>query len=178
MLLMSRNVPLPAGVKPYVTPLLFACPAAGLGAMAVGSSLGRRVGVLYQFTKYALVGGLNFLLDIGVLNLLIAITGISRGGYANGFKATSFLVALVWSFAWNKFWTFSSASTTEAGRQFVKFFVVSAVGLLINVTAFSLINNNSGWYHEAVSARAWVNIAAVGASITAIVWNFLGYKFV
>ena len=45
------------------------------------------------------------------------------------------------------------------------------------MTAFSLINNG-GWNHAAVSARAWANIAAVGASVAAIVWNFLGYKFI
>jgi len=177
MLLMSRNVALPASATPYVAPFLVAFPAASLGAMAVGSSLGRRVAVLYQFTKFALVGGLNFLLDLGVLNLLIAITDVSQGTYANGFKAVSFLVALLSSFAWNKFWTFGSSSTRQAGRQFVAFFLVSAVGLLINVTAFSLINN-SGWAHEGVSARAWANIAAVGASVTAIAWNFVGYKFI
>jgi hypothetical protein len=41
------------------------------------------------------------------------------------------LVAVTWSYFWNTFRTFSAGSASRPGRQFVKFFVISAVGLLI-----------------------------------------------
>jgi len=177
MFAVSRSVSLPAVARPYLAPALVSFPLATLGTIAVGSFLGRRAQVFYQFTKYALVGGLNFLLDLGVLNLLIHVTTISQGAYANALKAISFLVAVTWSYFWNRFWTFSAGSASRPGRQFVKFFVISAVGLLINVSAFALINS-SFWAHRGIPARTWVNIAAAGASITSVLWNFLGYKVV
>ena len=116
MLAISRNLSLPAAATPYLTPFLIVFPLVTLGTIAVGSFLGRRARILYQFTKYVLVGGLNFLIDLGVLNLLIALTNISQGAYANAFKAASCLVAMTWSFFWNKFWTFGALSTARAGR--------------------------------------------------------------
>ncbi len=70
MFAVSRSVSLHAVARPYLAPVLVSFPLATLGTIAVGSFLGRRAQVFYQFTKYALVGGLNFLLDLGVLNLL------------------------------------------------------------------------------------------------------------
>jgi putative flippase GtrA len=177
MLAVSQGLALPAAARPYLAPVLLAFPLVTLAAIALGSFVGRRVGVVYQFTKYALVGGLNFLLDLGVLNVLITVTSISQGAYANGLKAISFLVAVTWSYFWNRFWTFSSASASRPGRQFVKFFVVSAAGILINVSAFAVINGPF-WAHRGIPARTWANVAAAGASLTSVLWNFLGYKFV
>lgn len=177
MLAVSRNLLLPSAVTLHLTSFLVAFPLLTLAAIAVGSLLGRRVRVLYQFTKYALVGGLNFLVDLGVLNLLIAVTDTAHGAYANMLKAISFLVAMTWSFFWNKFWTFGSPSASRAGRQFIGFVMVSAVGLLINVAAFAVINNNVA-LGGGIPPRTWANVAAAGAAVTSIFWNFLGYKFV
>jgi putative flippase GtrA len=177
MLAVSRNLLLPPAVTQHLTSFLLAFPLLTLAAIAIGSFLGRRVRVLYQFTKYALVGGLNFLVDLGVLNLLIALTDTSQGVYASTLKAISFLVAMTWSFFWNKFWTFGTHSATRAGRQFVGFFVVSAIGLLINVAAFAAINNHAALGGD-IPPRTWANVAAAGAAVTSILWNFLGYKFV
>lgn len=177
MLAISRNLSLPAAATPYLTPFLIVFPLVTLGIIAVGSSLGRRARILYQFTKYVLVGGLNFLIDLGVLNFLIALTNRSRGGYANAFKAASCLVAMTWSFFWNKFWTFGSVSTARAGHQFLKFFAVSAAGLLINVACFSIINNSIG-PPGGIPPRTWANVAAMGSGVISILWNFLGYRFV
>lgn len=177
MVAVRRNLSLPVAVRPYLGAPPLAFPLFTLAAMALGSFLGRRVLVLYQLTKFALVGGSSFLIDLGVLNVLINLTGRPQGPHATSFKAMSFLVAMSWNFPWNKLWTFGAASRGGTGRQFVEFFIVSSMGLFINVSCFALINNSIGPL-GGIPPRTWANIAAGAAAVISPLWNFLGYKFV
>lgn len=176
MLAVSRNLALPVTFIPYFRWLLIVFPLMTLAAMALGGFIGRRFLFVYQLTKFVLVGGSNFLIDLGVLNFFIAITGISQGFWAIIFKSLSFLVAVTWSFSWNKFWTFRSLETSSAGRQFIEFFLVTGVGFLINIGGFSAINDWIG-PHGGIPAKTWASVAATGAAGIGLVWNFLGYKF-
>lgn len=176
MLAVSRNIQLPGGVRLYLGYLPFLFPFFTLAAIAIGTLVGRALPFVYQLSKFTLVGGLNFLIDLGVLNLLISATGISQGLYANVYKAVAFLVAVTSSFLWNKFWTFRALSVEHAGRQFVEFFVITAVGFFINVGAFALLNDVVG-PQNGIDPQTWASISAGGAAIFGLLWNFLGYKF-
>ena len=175
--LIGRNLPLPSGIMGLLKFLPLVFPLFTLGVMVIGTWLGHRVRIAYQLTKFVLVGGQNFLIDLGILNLLIAASGVSEGFTASIWKALAFLVAVSSSFLWNKFWTFRSLSTAHAGVQFAEFLVVSGVGLAINVGVFALINDGLGPQGSA-SPEVWASAAAVGAAIAGLMWNFLGYKFV
>ncbi len=176
MLAVSKNVSIPAGIlsRFYLLPYVF--PVLTLLAMIVGALIGRAMPFVYQLVKFALVGGLNFLIDLGVLNFFISATGITSGFYASVFKAASFLTAVVSSFLWNKFWTFRALSVENAGQQFFQFFIVSLVGFLINVGVFALMNDVLGPQGR-VDAKTWDSVSAAGAAAVGLVWNFLGYKF-
>lgn len=138
--------------------------------------LSRRWPVMIQFVKFGIVGGLNALLDLGVLNLLIALTGISGGIGYSVFKSSSFLVAVTNSYFWNKFWTFRSTEESSAG-ELVKFFLVNLVGFAINVGAASFVVNVIG-APAGFSASVWANIGAVSAVFFTLFWNFIGMKFI
>ena len=176
MIAIGRNLSLPRGPASLLPFLPFIFPFFTLAVMAVGSALARRLAVAYQLSKFFLVGGLNFLIDLGVLNFLIYLTDITAGFYAAVFKGLAFLVAMVSSFLWNKFWTFRALSVAQVGLQFAEFFAVTVVGFFINVGAFVLVND---WVGPPVSipAKAWASIAAGSAAVIGLLWNFLGYKF-
>ena len=176
MLAVSRNIALPAAVYRLLPWLPLVFPVFTFLIIAAGTVAGRRLPVVYQFTKFMLVGGMNFLIDLGVLNFLIAATGIASGFYAVAFKAAAFLVAVVSSFLGNKFWTFRALSVEHAGLQFAGFFMVSAVGLLINTGMFTLLNDGIG-PSGGIPPATWANVSAVGATLVVLLWNFLGYKF-
>ncbi len=175
MLAVARNLAIPSGLAASLKFLPVVFPVFTFVAMAVGTLLAKRIAVFYQLSKFILVGGLNFLIDLGVLNLFIAATDISTGFWVIVFKALSFLVAVISSFFWNKFWTFSSLGTETAGRQFTGFFIVSAIGLLINDGSFATFNalGPAG----SLDTKTWASIAAAGAAVVGLIWNFLGYKF-
>jgi putative flippase GtrA len=141
--------------------------------------LSKRWLTFYQFGKFVLVGGLSFLVDLGVLNLLIFLTGIAAGWFYSVFKGVSFAVAVINSYFFNKFWTFrvtGDQSISKIGKEFIGFLVVSLIGMGINNLAASLIVNWLGpqW---GLTENLWANIGAVSASFLAMFWNFIGYKF-
>jgi len=142
--------------------------------------VGKKFGVIWQVAKFGLVGALNTLIDLGVLNILILISGTSIGITYSIFKGFSFVVAVINSYFWNKFWTFKKIGSGETGKEFVKFLVVSIIGFGINVGIASLIVNviGSPFTYSGISEQIWANIGAVIATVFAMTWNFIGYKFI
>lgn len=177
MVFIGRTLGLPAGISDLLWFLPFVFPLVTLSAMVIGTRFGSRIPIIYQLTKFSLVGGQNFLIDLGILNLLIAATGVSAGFTASVWKAIAFLVAVSSSFLWNKFWTFRSLSTERAGAQFAEFLVVSGIGLGLNVGVFALINDGLG-PQGGLGPALWASIAAVVAAAIGLAGNFIGYKFI
>lgn len=140
--------------------------------MPIQNIIKEKIVIIRQFAKFFVVGVLNTLLDLGILNLLIFISGISAGVGYSLFKAISFVVANLNSYIWNKRWTFKAAK-----GGFGQFFVISLIGLLINVGAASLVVNFVGPQLQ-FSPKVWANIGALFGSAAGLIWNFIGYKFI
>lgn len=151
---------------PIVFPILCA-----LG-MLVALFFENRLRILYQFAKFFLVGGMNTLLDLGILNLLILLSGVGAGLFYTLFKGTSFVVATINSYYWNKFWTFKAAR-----GSFNQFLVVSGIGFLVNVGAATFIVNFVG-PQFGLALKTWANVGAALGSVMGLLWNFVGYKFI
>ncbi len=139
--------------------------------------LGKKVPVIFEAGKFVTVGISNTLIDWGVLNLQILLTGITAGLFYPIFKGASFLIALINSFLWNKFWTFKKRKVEKTGTEFLQFLIISAVGLGINVGIASLLVNLIG-PQAGISPKVWATVGALIATIFSMVWNFLGYKFI
>lgn len=139
--------------------------------------IGRKILIVWQAAKFLLVGALNTFIDLGILNLLILISGIASGGLYSFFKGISFIIAVINSYFWNKFWTFRKPKTTAPGKEFLQFFIISAIGFGINVGAASLIVNVIG-PQFGLTAEIWANIGAIAAALCTMTWNFIGYKFI
>ncbi len=164
-----------------VTPLLIAgivigCSVFAPVALVVLKLLGKFWPVLEQFGKFAAVGTLNTLLDLGVLNLFILLTDISVGVTYSGFKAVSFLVATTNSYFWNKFWTFQSA-TSVTGKEYGRFLLFTLIGTAVNVSVASLVVNVVG-APQGVNPKLWANIGALIGVLVSFMLNFLNYRFV
>ncbi len=143
-------------------------------ALFVLKLLGRVWTVFEQFGKFAAVGTLNTLIDLGILNLFIFTTGISGGYSYAGFKAVSFLAATTNSYFWNKLWTFQS-KTPITGSEYMRFLLFTLVGTLLNVSVASLIVNGVG-VPSGMSETLWANIGALVAVAVSFMWNFLSYR--
>lgn len=157
--------------------LLVVLPILALFALIIAHLMGKKFPLVFQFGKFVSVGFANTAVDFGVLNLLMLLSGAASGILYSIFKAISFMVATVHSYFWNKFWTFRKKEIKEAGKEFLQFFVVSLIGLAINVGVASLVVILIGpqW---GISLKIWANIGAACGSAMGLIWNFLGYKFI
>ena len=170
--------------------IIFFLIATPLGIL-VASLIGAKIPIIWQIAKFGVTGVMNFLVDLGVLSLLIVIfqevleielketilgLGILILTYYSICKGTSFIVANVNSYFWNKFWTFEDKSSEKQVTEFTQFFVVSLVGFFINVLVASYVFkaiNMPGFTPE-----QWGLIGAAVGSVAGLAWNFLGYKFI
>ena len=156
---------------PILLPLL------SLAGVFVAERIGRKIPVLFQIAKFGLTGISNAFIDLGIFNLLMALTTISAGSFAVGFKGFSFSIAVVNSFFWNKLWTFERKGTEKSGKEFGVFYLITGIGFLLNVGIFTLIINVIG-PQFGIAPALWANLAALAAIIAVSSWNFLGYKLI
>lgn len=168
---LSQKFPILAQNVIWLIPLFFI--SACILGILVARFLAKKIPVFYQFIKFGEVGGLNFLVDNGLLNLFMWIFGVTSGlGYSIA-KSIAVLSAMTNSYFWNKFWVFQSQkkdNKKEAGQ----FYFVSFIGYLINVGIASLVANylDVSWAPKIIG-----NFGSVLGSICAMLWNFIGYKY-
>lgn len=171
-LVVIKNLAIPV---PLWSPFII-FPVMTVSGILVGRFLGNRLPIMYKFVKFGEAGGLNWLVDFGVLNLLILLTGISAGIVFSIFKGISFIIATTNSYFWNKQWVFESKSKEE-GKEAFKFLVSTGLGLAVNVLIASVIVFAGPKMISGVDAKVWANVAAGVGSLTAMGWNFIMYRF-
>jgi len=164
-------------ITPYLKYLPLVFPIFCLIFLRIARWIGKTIPVVYQLAKFILVGGLNFLIDMGVLNFLIFATGISAGITQSGFKSLSFLVAVINSYIWNRYWTFKREIKKSVLQEFFQFFTISVVVFLINVGIDYIFVNEVRPFWE-ITLKTWAQFSAMMAVAIATVCNFLGYKFI
>ena len=162
----------------YLIAMPIVIPVLWMIGIIIGKYLGRFYLVFYQIVKFVEIGFLNTTVDFGVLNGLIFLTSATQGILYSVFKAISFCVAVVNSYLLNKYWTFEAGgATVNKSVEFLKFMVVSVVGVVINVGIATLVVNfvNPMFGFDDLK---WANIGAVTATALSLVWNFIGYKLI
>jgi putative flippase GtrA len=145
-------------------------------AIWIASLIGKKIAVVFQIAKFSAVGAFNTFLDWGIVNLLMALTGIFLGPWYSFFNVLSFLAANSGSYFWNKYWTFSTKDSDSKGG-FLQFFGVTLIGLGFKVGIASLVVNVISHPASMTPAR-WANIGLALGTLFALVWNFVGYKFI
>ncbi len=95
---------------------------------------GRAERLLREVAKFGVVGLVALVIDVGLFNLLRF-----AGGEGPMFdkpltaKVVSVVVATTFAYFGNRYWTFRHRGRTSFGREYLLFFVLNGVGLLISV---------------------------------------------
>lgn len=83
-----------------------------------------------ELLKFAVVGGSAFLVDNGVWYLLKLTVLVEKPTTA---KAIAIIVATIWSYILNREWSFRTRGGRERAHEATLFFLVSGVGLVVNL---------------------------------------------
>ncbi len=160
--------------------------------LIVAHWLGQKISVIWQVAKFGVIGVLNTLVDWGVLTALILFfrgryaiesnsAAIAIGVFAISFytiyKSISFIIAVVNSYYWNKYWTFATGVVSKTKSEFIQFFLVSVVGFFINVGLSSYVFKSIAPI-AGMNSDQWGLMGAAIGSVAGLAWNFVGYKFI
>lgn len=139
--------------------------------------LGKKFLFIFQVAKFLLLGALATFVDLGVFKLL-GLAFVLNVSFANIiYKGASFLVATFAKYWGNKFWAFEKTEKKGMGKEMAQFYIVTALGLAVDVGIFSVVVNNIGPRLE-IPAKTWETIGVLIAAVIVSVWNFIGYKFI
>lgn len=86
-----------------------------------------------EMLKFGAVGGVAFVVDVGLMNLLRFGPGEVLGDKPLTAKVLSVVVATLVSWLGNRYWAFAASRREERGRELVWFLLVNAGGMLLAV---------------------------------------------
>ena len=117
-----------------------------------------------MLVRFAAVGAIGFIVDAGLLTLLVSL----GGWHHYSARAISFAVAVTITWLCNRSWVFTK--TDRAHREYLGYFSVQVAGALINLGTYVVVIET--W--PALSAVPVIPLA-IGASL-ALIFNFLASR--
>lgn len=89
---------------------------------------GRAGALLTQVVRFGVVGGMGFIVDVAVFNVLRAHTPFGWAWWPVAAKAISTVLAIAVNWIGNRSWTFREHRRADTGREAVEFLVASLIG--------------------------------------------------
>ncbi|MCX6760201.1 MAG: GtrA family protein [Candidatus Nealsonbacteria bacterium] len=155
---------------PVVLPIL------SLVCLWIAYVIGKKFLFVFQLAKFILIGAFFAIFDLLIFNLLMLWFGITDKGIKYLiFVGTSFIIATSVKYIADKYWAFEKKEGSNAGAEFLGFFVVTLISGAIQIGIAALVSGSSPLLNMTVSA--WANIGKISGIIIASAWNFIGYKF-
>lgn len=159
----------------WLLPLLF--PILAVISIWLCYLIGKKHLFVFQLGKFLLIGIFFALIDLGVLDILIKIFGITAGTGYSIFVATSFVIVTSVKYVGDKYWAFEKTEKEGMGGEFGKFFIITLISGGIQTLIASLMVNTLGPQFGA-SSLIWANVGKIAGITVASAWNFIGYKFI
>jgi putative flippase GtrA len=128
-----------------------------------------------RFLKFATVGAIGSVVDIGVMNLLTRLFGM-RLVYAGSF---SFICAVFSNFTLNRYWTYPDSRSRPLMHQLGMFFLVNSVGIGIRIPILHFVEPGMAKAFESMAHLSQTTAESLAKNATLIlaigivmIWNF------
>jgi putative flippase GtrA len=126
------------------------------------------------------VGVIGALVDFGVFNLFTEVAGLPPE--VSG--TISLVLAICSNFLWNRYWTYPDSRSKPIGQQFVQFFIVNVLGVVIRLPIIALLRQPLAGLAErlfsldpATAETIGNNLALAVAVVVVMFWNFFVNRF-
>lgn len=140
--------------------------------------VGRKFLFVFQAAKFFLVGVFATIVDLVFFEAFVWIFSVVSFQITVLLpKVISFLVATFTKYWGNKYWAFKKHEKENIKKEFVQFFAVTLIALLIDVSFFFYLAKVLG-PQFAIPADMWVRLSVILSAITSAIWSFCGYKFI
>lgn len=168
--------------------LWLALPFISLFCLWLAWLIGKKFIFVFQAAKFLLVGAVFMVVDLKLFEFLVLFKNLLFVKSDILFfsllfltspltaKGISFLIATFLKFWGNKYWVFGRPEKDNLKKELVKFFSITLVGMVIDVTAFYYFVNILG-PQFGTSVFVWIKLSVILAGVIVALWNFLGYKF-
>lgn len=132
--------------------------------------------LLRELGKFGVVGAICYGIDVAVFNVVRAITGEPILA-----KVVSTVIAATIAFLGNRFWTWRDRERSGLHREYVLYFGINLVGLLIGVACLWVSHNWLGSYWPVLTSALADNISAnvIGVGLASLFrfWAYRRYVF-
>ena len=123
--------------------------------------------LIRELMKFGVVGGVAFVVDVGLFNLFLHVTDKPLTS-----KAVSTIIATTVAYAGNRTWTFRLRGRSTVQREYALFFLLNGVGLVIALTCLAVSH-----YVLDFTGRLADNIAANGVGLVlGTTFRFWSYR--
>jgi putative flippase GtrA len=129
---------------------------------------------IYRFIRFAIVGLINTLVDLVILNVLISVFNVVDPFIFSLCKGVSFIIALVNSYFMNKYFTFDKKQKSQ--KEFYLFVLVSLIGLLINMIISGLSFYLLGLLSYPISTHVLATASGIVGAIFSMLINYISYS--
>lgn len=89
-----------------------------------------RYPIILQLLRFGAIGVFNTAMDVLVLNYMAAQFGVTKGTSLGWVNLPGFVLAVIQSYFWNKYWAFSS-DTVSLFKNFFRLASVGVVGVVV-----------------------------------------------
>jgi putative flippase GtrA len=133
-----------------------------------------------RFVKFAIVGAIGSVVDIGVMNLMTQVFHLRLvlGG------SISFVCAVINNFIGNRYWTYPDSRSKPLYRQLGMFFIVNAIGIGIRIPILKYLEPPLAIQFENIAHLSLETADALAKNATLIfaigvvmLWNFFVNRY-
>lgn len=164
--MVSTTLPSPAAPEPV---------AAAEGEHGLVARLYAPVRTLvHEIAKFGIVGSISFVIDVGLFNLLLYFGPLQAKPLTA--KVVSVAVATTFAYFANRFWTFRHRGRTNMSREYVLFFLLNGVGMLIAVGCLWLSHYVLG-LDSALADNISANVVGLGLGTLFRFWSYRRWVF-
>lgn len=126
----------------------------------------------WELVRFGSVGGLAFVVDAGLFNLLRFGPGEVLGHKPLTAKVVSVAVATVVAWLGNRYWTFARRRTGNRAREFLGFAVANVVGMVIAVGCLAVSHYVLG-FTSPLADNIAANVVGLGLGT---IFRYLAYR--